>query len=332
MVSRHPVPVRNHPRPLSGLLPAQGLGSDQRDDRPDRLNDTDTRTAPTPTTSGRSLLEAADARDDMLAMFLRLAWVTGCRKSELLKLRWVDIDPIEHDGLGAAISITDTKNHEDRTVYIDKATYALLKAHEQRYRKPSSLLVFPSRTKNGLYNVNVPFREARAAAELDQPDERYGEVLTIHHIRHTWATRLGEKRRDAGPAHGCRRLAHRSNGDALHEAKEFRRPRRRCCSLGYRAMNRDELAILFAQMRRVLDAGKSLDGHVAHLLEHSDEILDRYDAPSPISELMEKRMRQMARRHGVKPDTFRKGYLIAGEMCQLIYDDRLSLLARRGAE
>jgi integrase len=159
----------------------------------DRLNDTDTRSRTYTDAEWSALLEAADARDDMLAMFLRLAWATGCRKSELLKLRWVDVDPIEHDGLGAAISITDTKNHEDRTVYIDKATYALLKAHDQRYRKPSSLLVFPSRTKNGLYNVNVPFREARAAAELDQPDERYGEVLTIHHIRHTWATRLGEK-------------------------------------------------------------------------------------------------------------------------------------------
>ena len=27
---------------------------------------------------------------------------------------------------------------------------------------------------------------------LDQSDEKYGEVPSIHHIRHTWATRLGD--------------------------------------------------------------------------------------------------------------------------------------------
>ena len=33
---------------------------------------------------------------------------------------------------------------------------------------------------------------AREAAGIDKPDEKYGETLTIHHIRHTWATALGD--------------------------------------------------------------------------------------------------------------------------------------------
>ncbi|MEQ8783434.1 MAG: site-specific integrase [Roseibium album] len=158
----------------------------------ERLNDTEARHRTYTDSEWQAMLESADARNDMLAMFLRLAWATGCRKSELLKLRWVDVEQIEHEGLGASLTIADTKNREDRTVYISKSTYQLLQAHEQQFRKPTSSLVFPSRTKHGRYNVDVPFREARDKAKLSEPDERYGEVLTMHHIRHTWATRLGE--------------------------------------------------------------------------------------------------------------------------------------------
>jgi|TARA_B100002003_G_scaffold51277_1_gene46498 integrase len=158
----------------------------------DRLNITGARNRTYTDDEWRRLVQAAEARGDMLAMFLRLSWATGARKSELLRLRWLDVEPIEHDTLGARIEIRDTKNDEDRDVFITDSLYKLLQAHEQQFRKPSSDLVFPSRVKRGRYQVNGPFQEARLAAGLEV-DEKHGETLTIHHIRHTWATRLGER-------------------------------------------------------------------------------------------------------------------------------------------
>ncbi len=143
-------------------------------------------------TEWAALLSAADDRTDMLAMFLRLSWATGARKSELLNLRWVDVEEVEHEALGAALWLRDTKTGEDRTVYIDKSTYELLRSHEQQFRRASSDLVFPSRTRGGTYKIDGPFREARDKADLSMADPKYGEVLTIHHIRHSWATRLGD--------------------------------------------------------------------------------------------------------------------------------------------
>jgi integrase len=85
----------------------------------------------------------------MLAMFLRLAWATGCRKSELQRLRWVDVDPIEHEQLGARLELRDTKNHEDRAVFVSKDLYRLLQAHEQEYAYRHRRWLFPSRTRTG---------------------------------------------------------------------------------------------------------------------------------------------------------------------------------------
>ncbi len=158
----------------------------------DRLNDSDARQRTYTGEEWQALLAAADKREDMLGMFLRLAWETGCRKSELLRLRWVDVEPFEHETLGARIELRDTKNREDRVVFITKAAYALLVKHGETYRKDTSPRVFPSRNKAGTWNPDPPFREASIAAGLDLPDEKHGEVLSIHHIRHSWATRLGD--------------------------------------------------------------------------------------------------------------------------------------------
>lgn len=158
----------------------------------ERLNDSDRRERTYSDAEWRSLLEAADDAGGMIGMFLRLAWDTGARKGELLNLRWVDVEATDQKGLGAKLHLTDTKNREPRMVFISEDTYQLLQAHQQQYRIPSSALVFPARTTNGLWGVDSCFRDVRRKAGLAEPDERYGEVLTIHHIRHTWATRLGD--------------------------------------------------------------------------------------------------------------------------------------------
>ena len=140
------------------------------------------------------LLAAADELGGMLGMFLRLSWETGARKSELLNLRWVDVEPVDQEGLGARLDLHDTKNREPRPLFISDKTYQLLLAHEQQYRRPSSALVFPPRNLDPKYRwkPDGDFVTARKQAGLAEPDEKYGENLTIHHIRHTWATRLGD--------------------------------------------------------------------------------------------------------------------------------------------
>jgi integrase len=137
------------------------------------------------------MLAAADERGDHLGMFLRLAWATGARRGELQKLRWSDVTELEHERLGASLWLRETKTGTDRTVFIAKDLYRLLQSHEQQHRREASDLVFPP-LHGDLWSVGKPFREARKKAKLHTPDAKFGEVLNIHHIRHTWATRLGD--------------------------------------------------------------------------------------------------------------------------------------------
>ena len=158
-----------------------------------RLNETSARRRIFSDGEWRALLICADKQGGMLSMFLRLAWETGCRKSELLGLRWVDVTFTPDGDLGAEIDILDAKNHEDRRVYASQDCAQRLRLHAREYRRSDSPLIFPSRTRNGRFSVDTPFRRVRTEAGLDKPDEKFNEVLTVHHIRHTWATRLGER-------------------------------------------------------------------------------------------------------------------------------------------
>jgi len=136
----------------------------------------------------KRMLKAADAREDHLGLFLRVLWATGCRKGEALQLRWVDVD--EDDGL-VSLHFTETKNGSDRTVYTaDKDLKQRLDAHRRAWG--NHVLVFPP-DRGDEWSPGKPFREARAKAKLNQPDQKHGEVLSMHHVRHTWATSLGAK-------------------------------------------------------------------------------------------------------------------------------------------
>jgi len=131
-----------------------------------------------------ALLDAADASGGMIGFFLRLAWATGCRKGELLALRWADVSLVDdREGIAACVYIRDPKNRQPRTVFLRPTIYRLLLAHEQEYRRSSDPKVFPSRLSSTLYSADAPFQDARATAGLDGPDDRYGENLTIHAIR-----------------------------------------------------------------------------------------------------------------------------------------------------
>ena len=93
---------------------------------------------PTPSDLGR-LLRLATADDVDLATFVTLSAATGARRSELLALRWDDLDLVRGvvtisrgivngpDGLVEK----DTKTHQARRVTLDSATVAVLSSHHE---------------------------------------------------------------------------------------------------------------------------------------------------------------------------------------------------------
>ena len=88
----------------------------------------------------RRLLEVV--RDDDVAFFtyLHLAVITGARRSQLLALRWSDVD-VDHAALGLSRALVEgptgpvlrpTKNRRTYRVALDPATVELLCAHRLR--------------------------------------------------------------------------------------------------------------------------------------------------------------------------------------------------------
>ena len=85
----------------------------------------------------RHLLVTAAEVDAEFALYLRVLAATGCRRSEVLALRWTDIELATGElRIRRALAIVDgkaiekdTKTHQARRMAIDPATLAALEAH-----------------------------------------------------------------------------------------------------------------------------------------------------------------------------------------------------------
>jgi integrase len=138
----------------------------------------------------KALLAAADqqaiggsVRQQQLPTYLRLAYATGRRRGELLKLRWVDWDADEQ-----VLWLLDTKTGDDQPIPVGDIEAALLSAHEQAFRLDRSPYIFPGTRPGGHTDFDEPIRTL-----LRQvcPPDRKGEVPVFHSVRHTVATELG---------------------------------------------------------------------------------------------------------------------------------------------
>ena len=125
-----------------------------------------------------------DIRSKQLPAFLRLAYATGRRRGELLKLRWVDVDLDE--GL---LYLMDTKTGDDQVVPIDQDMADILKQHEKDHCIKGWPFLFRGRLRDKATSFDEVIRPA--LRELFPPD-RKGEVPVLHSIRHTVATEMGE--------------------------------------------------------------------------------------------------------------------------------------------
>ncbi len=165
---------------------------------------------------GRVLDEAVDSGSVPLTAVtaIRLLMLTGCRKSEILTLRWseVDLDAGE-------LQLADSKTGP-RAVQLPPTAVALLDALPRRHNSP---WVFPGNDRDGRYSsggLDHAWRTVRAAAVL--------EDVRIHDLRHSFASRalaLGETLPVIGKLLGhsdietTARYAHLAR-DSIHETAE----------------------------------------------------------------------------------------------------------------
>jgi integrase len=116
------------------------------------------------------------------AILIRLLLFTGCRRSEILSLKWDQVR-LDED----RIFLRDTKNGRSRTVHLNVRAKDVLVdlsgRREQEARTAASFYVFPSRqgTRKGhLFDLRKPFEKACHVAEI--------EDFRVHDLRHTFAS------------------------------------------------------------------------------------------------------------------------------------------------
>ncbi len=165
---------------------------------------------------GRALDGAvvAGTASPVAAAAIRLLMLTGCRKGEVLALRWTDVD------LDAGeLRLPDAKSGP-RAVQLPPPAVRLLEGLPRRAGNP---WVFPGRAADGRYSeggLDNAWRAVREAAKL--------EDVRIHDLRHSFASRalaLGETLPVIGKLLGhndietTARYAHLAQ-DSIHEAAE----------------------------------------------------------------------------------------------------------------
>jgi len=125
---------------------------------------------------GRLLEECPKSDSPDLYCALVLALATGARRSEILCLRWGQVDFTRH-----AITLLETKNGEIRSLPLVGHAFGLMDARA-KVRRIDTDLVFPGRKENRLVNLRFPFRTAVKRAGIE--DFRW------HDLRHSAASYL----------------------------------------------------------------------------------------------------------------------------------------------
>ena len=165
---------------------------------------------------GRVLDEAVDSASasPIAVAAIRLLMLTGCRKSEILTLRWTDVD-LE----AGELHLADAKAGP-RAVQLPPTAVRLLEALP---RREGCRWVFPGENREGRFSgggLDHVWQTVRTNAEL--------EDVRLHDLRHSFASRalaLGETLPVIGKLLGhndietTARYAHLAH-DSIHEAAE----------------------------------------------------------------------------------------------------------------
>jgi len=186
---------------------------------------------PTPAEVGQ-LFHLAGEKDPALATFVIMAAATGARRSELVALRWSDIDfdrarvTIRHgivlgpDGLVEK----DTKTHAVRTVSVDPTTLAAVLAHRARVDVLASAFEVTRTLDSYVFSVDP---DGRSAVRPDAMSRSFRLLCSkagvsgvrLHDLRHYVATQLLSGGIDVRTVAG--RLGHRNPSTTLNVYSHF---------------------------------------------------------------------------------------------------------------
>jgi integrase len=149
------------------------------------------------------LLTVAMDQDPELGLFLRLAVVLGARRSELIALKWRDVDLAAGEVLiasgvvrvaGQPLIDKDTKTHAKRRVAVGVETVELLRAH--RARQAAAALAAGAALPPEAY-VFARSPDGRSAISPDGVSHRFQELAAqlgvrarLHDLRHFMVTQL----------------------------------------------------------------------------------------------------------------------------------------------
>jgi integrase len=128
-------------------------------------------------------LKALDQQEDRLSVAaIRLLLFTGCRKGEILSLKW---DQVRLDE--GRLFLPITKNGQSRSVLLNAKAKEVFKGlqvqREEDHRTQNSEYVFPSRNgtrKGHIHDLRKPFLKVCEAANIDG--------MRPHDLRHTAAS------------------------------------------------------------------------------------------------------------------------------------------------
>ena len=129
------------------------------------------------------ILEAAPSLRDKL--LLGLMYATGMRVSEVVRLRWRDVDFDRR-----RVSIWQGKGRTDRKVMLPASFEPLLRELSRQF-KPEDF-VFPSQNAGRYLSPRTAQRAMERAVQI----AGIGKVATPHSLRHAFATRLLENGTD----------------------------------------------------------------------------------------------------------------------------------------
>jgi integrase len=148
----------------------------------------------------RSFLETSRESNDRLHALWVLLATTGMRRGEALGVRWSDVD-LDGGRLRVVQTITQVRSKVSvgepktssgrRSIALDDGTVAVLRAH-RKLMLEERLLVGPGFTDSGLvfhYPDGSCLRPDAVSGQFLRRVARQGHLrLTLHGIRHTWAT------------------------------------------------------------------------------------------------------------------------------------------------
>ena len=117
-----------------------------------------------------------DACPDYLKNIVSIAVLTGMRKSEILNMKWRDVNFNQR-----IITLLDTKNGEKREVPMNGIVYDLL-MHLSLGKAASSPYVFPNRDGKAYQEIKRSFGKALIKANIKD--------FCFHSLRHTWASQM----------------------------------------------------------------------------------------------------------------------------------------------